>query len=333
MKMKITQVLFLPWFRERYSTADRAGTSLAFGALILYGTYNAFAKTLTVYLSPISLLLLSEALTALFVVITIGLLPLTQILFKSTGKHILVAIAIGILSSGIAPLLWFNGLTQTSAANASILAGSTVIFSLFFDWLLMRERANALQITGATVVFLGIATVSLGSDASIAAHIGDLYIIAKGVFFGLGTALFKKYLTGMNPEAALFLRSITGIVFALAISAFLAHPFAAEISSFPIEQITMLLAFVFFSRFLHLTFFYGALDRTSANKVALISHATPLSGMFFAVLIVGEHLTGFHFIGGMLIIVGLIIEQLSAERVSRVLSRIMRSHPHDQARV
>ena len=50
----------------------RLGMVLGFGALLWNGTYNALAKGLTPFLSPVTLLLLSETLTALFIILTFG---------------------------------------------------------------------------------------------------------------------------------------------------------------------------------------------------------------------------------------------------------------------
>ena len=60
----------------------RLGIILAFGALLWNGTYNALAKGLTPFLSPVSLLILSEALTAAFIVVTFGIVPLLKELRK-----------------------------------------------------------------------------------------------------------------------------------------------------------------------------------------------------------------------------------------------------------
>src|SRR3989344_1750919 len=58
------------------SSQYRLGLVLAFGSLLWGGTFNALAKGLTPFLSPMTLLVLSEALTALFIIITFGVVSL-----------------------------------------------------------------------------------------------------------------------------------------------------------------------------------------------------------------------------------------------------------------
>lgn len=325
--MKHNHTSILPRFFSGSRNAQAIhdlGITLAFGSVLFNGTYNAFAKGLTDFLSPISLLLLSEALTATFVLLTIGLFPLIGILSRIRGKEFMAAILVGALSSGIGPLLWFQGLSQTTAVNASLYHSSTIIFVLFFGYLLLKENINAMQCIGMTIVMMGIFVISMGQyGMGISVNPGDAFIILSTAVMALGTIIFKRHLQNLNSEAALFIRNISGIVTALMISSFFRNPFIHEIRNFPLEQVFLLLAFAFFSRFLNLTFFYAGLQRISATKAALIDHATPLASVFFAVLILHEEIFTYHILGAIFIVFGLILEQFSTERLANATRKIL----------
>jgi hypothetical protein len=92
----------------RNDNKERLGLMLAFGALVWSGTYNALAKGLTPFLSPLTLLIMSETLTAVFIILTFGLVPLLKRLVKMDKASIRMSIIVGLMNSAVAPLLWFR---------------------------------------------------------------------------------------------------------------------------------------------------------------------------------------------------------------------------------
>ena len=95
-------------FSLRHTSEHRLGMILAFGSLLWSGTYNALAKGLTPYVSPVTLLLLSEALTALFIALTFGIVPLGRKMMRLDKRTVRIAAIVGLFNSAIAPLLWFS---------------------------------------------------------------------------------------------------------------------------------------------------------------------------------------------------------------------------------
>ncbi len=288
----------------------RTGMLFAFGSLISLGTYSALAKGLTPFLSPVSLLLISELLTAMFVVLTFGLFPLLRAASKLTWKIVAIAAAIGLLNSAAAPLLWFKGLQQTTAVNASMLSSGDVIAVLIFGHFLLREHISHLQQIGVSIIIAGILVINLGGmGTSLGLHSGDLLILLATQVSGLGSVLFKKYLSHILPEVALIIRNLAGCAVVLIISVTIGYGFTAEFVNFPSEKLLLLVCFGFFSRYLGLSFFYQALDRLPVTTLALVEIAMPLAGLFFAVLLLGEQIQEFHVLGGLLIMTGLLVEQ------------------------
>ncbi len=297
------------------------GLVLGFGALLWNGTYNALAKGLTPFLSPITLLLLSETLTAFFILITFGLFPLLREFRKMDRKSLWISILIGLLCSAVAPLLFFTGLARTSAINASMLSSSDIIIILIGAHFVLKEKVSRMQVLGGSIVLLGVIIVNVaGTGVPTSVHIGDLFIVAGSLFFGTGAVLFKKYLSHVMPELAILLRNISAIVIISFFALFFHGSFVQEVSAFPLEKVLLLLAFTFFSRYLNLTFFYESLDRLSATTLALIQVATPVVGIFFAALILGERIQSYQVLGCTFILFGLVLEQLSDRTMTSIRS-------------
>lgn len=305
----------------------RLGIILAFGSLLWSGTYNALAKGLTPFLSPTTLLLLSEALTALFIVMTFGVFPLFKEFSKLDGKSIRYAIIVGLLSSGLAPLLWFTGLSQTSAINASMFSSADILCVLLLGGIVLHEKVSRMQVLGAGIVLLGVIVVNVSAtDASLSVHIGDLLVFAGALISGAGSVLFKKYLSHVMPELAILIRNIAGMIAVAFLSLFLEHSVVAEVQAFPLSKVLLLVAFTFFSRYLTLTFFYEALDRLPATTMSLIQIGSPLTGLIFAYLILGEQVHSYQMLGGIFIVFGLMMEQMSEQTFSKMRHRNFIEH-------
>lgn len=298
------------------------GLTLAFGTLLVTGTYNSLAKGLMPFLSPMSLLVLSEALTGVFVIATFGLVPLLREFMKLDGKSLRMCIVIGLLNSAVAPLLWFTGLARTSAVNASILSSVDIIFILIFGYFLMREKIERMRLIGAGVVVSGIFVISLASFGEpISMHIGDLFILAGAMVFALGAVLFKKYLSHVMPELEILIRNVVGVTTVIVVSVLMGYTFVEEVVAFPARKILLLLAFAFFARYLNLTFFYEALERLPVTTFSLIMIASPLSGLLSAVIILGESVQPYQMLGAVVIVFGLLLEQCSLQALESLHHR------------
>ncbi len=301
---------------SHYDSQKRLGLVLAFGTLVWSGTYNSLAKGLTPFLSPMTLLLLSETLTAAFIIMTFGAVPLLKKFTKMDRKSIRMAIIVGLINSAVAPILWFTGLSYTTAVNATMLSSAEVVSVLILSHFLLSERMSRMQLTGMLTVILGIVIVNVsGTSASFDMHFGDLLILGGCVASATGAVLFKKYLSHVMPELAIVIRNIAGIVAVGILSFVVSHSVSAEVAAFPMHKVLLLLAFTFFSRYLNLVFFYEALDRLPATTLSLIQIANPLTGVLFAYLILGEYIHSYHILGGIFIVFGLMLEQTSGRSI------------------
>ncbi|MSR67551.1 EamA family transporter, partial [Candidatus Peribacteria bacterium] len=125
---------------------------------------------------------------------------------------------------------------------------------------------------------------------------------------------------------AILFRNISAIVIISFFALFFHGSFVQEVTAFPLEKVLLLLAFTFFSRYLNLTFFYESLDRISATTLALIQVATPVIGIFFAAVILGERIQSYQVLGCTFILFGLMLEQVSDRAVDSIRSHSMLLH-------
>jgi drug/metabolite transporter (DMT)-like permease len=185
---------------------------------------------------------------------------------------------------------------------------------------------SRLRLMGAAVVVAGIGIVNVASLQSFSMHAGDLWVLSSAFVFGTGAVLFKKYLSHVMPELAIAIRNVAGITIVFIVSLFFRYSFIDEVMAFPMEKVILLLAFAFFSRYLSLSFFYEALDRLPATTFSLIQIANPLSGLVFAMLILGENIESYQILGGLFIVFGLLLEQCSEHALQSLRSHWLYFH-------
>ena len=108
-------------------TMRAAGWTALVVSIVSGATFTPFAKSLSGFLSPLSLLAVSEFLTLAFVLFSFGCLPIGRKLLSCDKRTLLALLATGVTSGVLGPFLYFKGLQTTTALNA-ILFGKTELF-------------------------------------------------------------------------------------------------------------------------------------------------------------------------------------------------------------
>jgi drug/metabolite transporter (DMT)-like permease len=179
----------------------------------------------------------------------------------------------------------------------------------------LKESLNRYQVFSVFMALSGMLILSIGDTiGAVHAQIGDIMIIAAMAAYGFGVVIFKKWLSHVDPEVMLFLRYASGVVIVLAISGLLGFSVGPEIAALPSSMIIMLFVFAFFSRFLSLSCFYGALERLPAVTCGFMLSTLPVSGMLFSVVILGEKITTFDLVGVIAIMGAVVLEHAVMNR-------------------
>lgn len=309
---------YVEWKRETLSSPAIGWISLGV-MVVAASTYNSFAKTLTDSLSPMTLVCLSELLTAFFVLFSFGALPMVRKMFTLRDSFLLPMFAIGILSGVIAPLLWFAGLHQTTAVNAALFGNAEMIFFAFFGVVILREAFGRVHLLSTLTMIAGLVFIVLrGFTEGIHLQNGDILLTLSCFTFALGDLIFRKCLQRSDPQVVILIRSITAISGFFLISPFLDMPLIHEIRAFPLSSVPALLGFAFVSRFLNGFSFYEALEHLPVMTVSLTQNLTVIGSIAFAAWYLGEPLHPYHFIGGALIVAGALMLEMAG------------MHPSDQ---
>ena len=97
-------------------------------SILSSSTSTSFAKQLGQSLSPLSLLLLSELLALTFTCLSFGIVPIVREFLRLKRKDFFPLVTVGITNSIVAPLLVFQGLRFTQAANTELFMRTEMLF-------------------------------------------------------------------------------------------------------------------------------------------------------------------------------------------------------------
>jgi drug/metabolite transporter (DMT)-like permease len=189
----------------------RAAILAALGAALLFGASTPFAKALVGAISPTLLAGL------LYLGSGLGLWALRLIRDRGLSSPQLRAAEwpwlLGAIVSGgvLAPLLLMWGLTQLSAATASLLLNLEAVFTAVLAWVVFHENADRRVIAGMALIVAGGAVLTWPTGATSlhgGTTLGALAVCAACLCWGVDNNLTRK----VSASDAVFIAATKGLV-------------------------------------------------------------------------------------------------------------------------
>ncbi|KAB0499828.1 DMT family transporter [Pseudomonas vancouverensis] len=296
-------------------SATRRGTDgfalqVMIGLCLVWGIQQVMIKWAAPDIAPVMQAAARSGMSALLV----GLL----ICWKGGWSQVPNTWRGGLLAGALFGLEFFfisEGLQLTTAAHMSVFLYTAPIFTaLGVHWLLPSERLRPLQWVGILLAFLGIAIAFAGGvswdhlDSRML--MGDALAILAGAAWGATTVVVRASRLSEAPVTlTLFYQLIVGFVGLILIA--LLSGQITHVSLTPVAVASVLFQGVVVSFFSYLVWFW-LLRRYLAANLAVFSFMTPLFGVTFGVVLLGEKLSLNFIIGAVLVLFG--ITFVSAEQ-------------------
>lgn len=210
------------------------------------------------------------------------------------------------------------------AGVASVVLQAQAFFTILFAGILFKERVTVSQMVGLVVAGLGLVLISgniLSQQETSIPYGAFLLTLVAAVFWGLSNIVIRKASLDATSKG----RKLN--MFSMVVWSSLVPPLPMLAASFIIEK-SNLMEFSFESihasavfSILYLSFFatlmgYGIwsmlLAKYPAQKVAPLSLLVPVIGLGTAQLVLGERLSVEQWLGGAIVIVGLIVTNFSS---------------------
>ena len=234
---------------------------------------------------------------------------------KDLPKLILVGVLIITLNIG----LFFEGITRTTAINASVLTLIVPILSVFLGWRFLKEKTSLVNLFGVIVGLIGALVIIEIPQFFIGIFspkefLGNGLIILASIAWVVGS-IFSRQMLEKYPSMV-----VTGIAFLIGTITFIAPAFSEYIQN-PgwIKQVSILgiigLTYMTLLSSISAYFlFEWGLAKTSVSKANLLHYIEPIITAGLAVAILGEIITIPFIVGSFLIVCGVYLGTLSKEK-------------------
>lgn len=296
------------------STTRRATDAFALqimlGLCLIWGMQQVMIKWAAADIVPV----MQAAGRSGIAAVLVGLL----ICWRGGWEHVSTTWRGGLLAGGLFGLEFLfiaEGLQLTSAAHMSVFLYTAPMFTaLGLHWLLPSERLRPLQWLGIALAFGGIAVAFAGGvslehlDGRML--LGDAFGVLAGMAWGATTVVVRGSRLSEAPATlTLFYQLLVGFVGLLLIAAVSGQ--IGQVRFTPISVGSLLFQGLVVSFFSYLTWFW-LLRRYLASNLAVFSFVTPLFGVTFGVLLLGEPLSLNFILGAVCVLLG--VTMVSAEQ-------------------
>lgn len=225
-------------------------------------------------------------------------------IIKRHWRYVMVQGAFSITAFN-ALLYW--GLHHTNVVNTSLIQATMPVLTLIFSLWLLKKGVTRWAGFGVALSLCGVAWVVMRGDfqtlQTLTVNRGDLIILVAMMAWAIYTVLLNKMPAGISRMAITYGMVLSGL-------AFLTPLYVWEWTSFGGFELTedTIWAFVYvgiFPSVLSLLCWNRGVELVGANVAGSFLNLMPLYGTGLAVLLLGERLYSYHWIGILLIFAGI----------------------------
>ncbi len=224
---------------------------------------------------------------------------------KIDKKNLLLLFSIGIAEVS-ALIVYFFGLKDSSAVNASIFSNGEIIFSLLITMLIFRERLPKNELVPFMMIIIGMVILPIAYDLhdsgiNVSSFlIGDILIILSGLFYAIDVNICKYVSDKIDAKRITQITSFASGIFALLILVVLNIPFDVDWKDIP-----MISVLSFLGTGIATLFFVMALRILGGVRTILLYSTTAIFGIIFSNLILSEEITILNIFSIVLVISGI----------------------------
>lgn len=209
-----------------------------------------------------------------------------------------------------------QGLMRTSAGEAGILTGATPAITAILAMVLLKEQSSSGGLLGIVSTVAGIVLLQglfLPSDGFSQEHfIGNMLVLCAAlcealfnVFSRINALRARPAAMGPDPVVQTCLVSIIALLLCL-VPAALEHPLPA-LRSLGIAEWLALVWYGWFVTALAFVLFYAGIKRCRASAAAVFSGMMPFTALLLSVVLLGERAGWQQWLGGAMIVLGMIL--------------------------
>ena len=215
---------------------------------------------------------------------------------------------LALLANCIAPSLFFIAIENTMVTSVVLVSQIEPPLLLLLAWLILKDRIGPWSFTGSVICLTGVALSVLLETRSDGIMIGrgELYAALAAITYAASTVVARLRLKDVPLGIFSVFRSAVGTIAFFIIASYLFGPehFVDLTSPFLWQWMVVYGGIVIVSGQLA---WDSGVRKSRSIDVSLATSFAPVAGVLCAFLILGEHPTQAHYIGGGVLLVGIAI--------------------------
>ncbi|MEL7034692.1 MAG: DMT family transporter [Cyanobacteria bacterium J06592_8] len=238
-----------------------------------------------------------------------------------SGKDWLALTTVATLAGALAPALFFSALEKTTVNNVILISRIEPPLSLALSIFLLGERVNRWVIIGAIVSFIGVGLTvfipdpnrEMMSMAGFEIGVGEILVAVGAIAAAIANVISKVSLRNISLGFFYIYRTFfSTIIFFIIVTILFGFGHFMDVFSPFLWQWMLLysLVIVVCGQF----FWFSGLKKSTASEISLANSFAPIAGILASYLILGEVPTTAQYIGGSVIILGIILNQIGTAK-------------------
>jgi len=282
----------------------KKSTIAALITVFLWASAFPAVKYLLDYYSPTSILVFRFLVASLTI---IAVILIKKVKLPDKKDLPLFALA-GFLGIFLYFLLFNYGVNLVPSGVSSFLIASAPVFATLFSIFILKEKVKLLSWIGILVSFCGLLVVTASQMSGFVMNMGVILLIGASISTSLYTIIQRKLVRKYTPFEAAAYSVLFGTFFTLVFLPGLIREFPQV--PLAINIIPLYLG-VFPAAIAYLAWSYALAKARSTAHVTMFMYLVPFLATILAFFFIGEQITLFAFIGGVVIIAGMLISGLA----------------------
>lgn len=238
------------------------------------------------------------------------------------GKQWFNMTIVAILSAAVVPTLVFIALSITAVNNVVLVGQIDTPLVLALSVLFLGDRINSWVVLGASLAFIGVALTVLlptpGQDmmtTGFTLDLGSILTLIAAVFKAIANLVSKISLKAIPLGIFSVFRMMVGTMVFFVATTVLYGPehFMDAASPFLWQWMLIYSAIIVVGGQF---FWFSGLKQSSASEISLATAFNPITGVLAAFLILSEIPTTAQFIGGGVILLGIVFNQIGVQKLN-----------------
>mgnify|MGYP001411565843 CR=1 FL=1 len=201
----------------------------------------------------------------------------------------------------------YTGLSFIDASAAVLLVQTEVPFGVIFAYFMLREKPTIRSMVGITIAFIGVYVLT-GSPTLDGKFIGVALVVIGSGIWALGQVLVKPLSKEISPLALVAWMAFFSGPILIALSAIFDGNTINYFKTANLNSWMIAIYLGFIMQPITYGCFYYVLKNNPIYKVLpIVTMGIPLTGLLAAIFLLGEKPTAELFIGGAIILIGVVL--------------------------